>query len=370
MVQFTMDTIHHHTGRSSSKKSFNEFGSLRVNADSLTPYSDATQCKKQSAHVKRPMNAFMVWSQIERRRICEEQPEMHNAEISKRLGKMWRMLSDTERKPYVDEAERLRVLHIQQYPDYKYRPRKKSRLTAKVEKARAADTAIVLTNTKHNRKSAKQVRSVGEVKRHMLQVAPNQSSSSLRLKLQKVPNKKQSVTSKPFTTTLKSLQKVPKTSPIPKLADDDHLSFYINTEPAYIKIEPVDEMETKTVRPAATASTPVVIKTEPVSESEDFPSSASSSSGSFTSSSYSSEDLPDISHLTTELLDAYPSWPGELESAALTNLNLFPNDTYNDNLLDMFSTEYTTPEVTSILGCSDFVNDWLDNKSLANFMAC
>ena len=37
-----------------------KFGSLKVAANSSTPYSDATQCRKQTTHVKRPMNAFMV----------------------------------------------------------------------------------------------------------------------------------------------------------------------------------------------------------------------------------------------------------------------------------------------------------------------
>lgn len=69
----------------------------------------------------------MVWSQIERRKICEQQPDMHNAEISKRLGKHWKTLSEEERQPFVEEAERLRLLHMQQYPDYKYRPRKKAK---------------------------------------------------------------------------------------------------------------------------------------------------------------------------------------------------------------------------------------------------
>ena len=75
------------------------------------------------------MNAFMVWSQIERRKICEIQPDMHNAEISKRLGKRWKTLSEDERSPYIQEAERLRQLHMQEYPDYKYRPRKKAKLS-------------------------------------------------------------------------------------------------------------------------------------------------------------------------------------------------------------------------------------------------
>ncbi|KAH9529190.1 uncharacterized protein LOC124491823 [Dermatophagoides farinae] len=103
------------------------FGSLKVSENSSTPYTDATRCKRTGNHnhIKRPMNAFMVWSQIERRKICVQQPEIHNAEISKRLGKRWKMLTEEERRPFIAEAERLRLLHLKQYPDYKYRPKKK-----------------------------------------------------------------------------------------------------------------------------------------------------------------------------------------------------------------------------------------------------
>ena len=76
------------------------------------------------------MNAFMVWSQLERRKIIEVTPDKHNAEISKELGRRWKLLPEDTRQPWVDEAERLRILHQKEYPDYKYKPRKKPKSPA------------------------------------------------------------------------------------------------------------------------------------------------------------------------------------------------------------------------------------------------
>ena len=39
--------------------------------------------------------------------MAGENPKMHNSEISKRLGAEWKLLSDTEKKPYIDEVREM-----------------------------------------------------------------------------------------------------------------------------------------------------------------------------------------------------------------------------------------------------------------------
>ncbi|KAK6178639.1 hypothetical protein SNE40_011169 [Patella caerulea] len=203
------------------------FGSQQVNPNSATPYSDATNCKKAANHVKRPMNAFMVWSQMERRKISEVSPEMHNAEISKRLGRQWKLLNDDDRQPFIEEAERLRLLHLQEYPDYKYRPRKKSKAAEKVIGGKVSKPAKVRSDK--SKKLVKTAQQLCESNNITTSSLSSVNTNRLKLKLTIDKKFKDSIRASkqvPVSTQLTPPAKVPSSPSVYRPPTPESASFY------------------------------------------------------------------------------------------------------------------------------------------------
>lgn len=62
------------------------------------------------------MNAFMVWARIHRPALAKANPAANNAEISVQLGLEWNKLTEEQKKPYYDEAQKIKKKHREEFP--------------------------------------------------------------------------------------------------------------------------------------------------------------------------------------------------------------------------------------------------------------
>lgn len=66
-----------------------------VNSDSSCTSPEAKSASSTQQRVRRPLNAFIIWTKEERRRLAHLNPDLENTDLSKILGKVFNGLPES-----------------------------------------------------------------------------------------------------------------------------------------------------------------------------------------------------------------------------------------------------------------------------------
>ncbi|XP_061655159.1 transcription factor 7-like 1-B isoform X2 [Phyllopteryx taeniolatus] len=77
--------------------------------------------QKVKAHIKKPLNAFMLFMRDERPKVVAQCQVKESATINQILGQRWHSLSKDEQAKYYELARKERLLHSQLYPGWSAR---------------------------------------------------------------------------------------------------------------------------------------------------------------------------------------------------------------------------------------------------------
>ncbi len=83
---------------------------------------------KKDNKIRRPMNAFMIFSKKHRSLVHEKHPNQDNRNVSKILGEWWYALGSDGKNQYHVLASEMKEAHFKAYPEWKWcsKDRKKS----------------------------------------------------------------------------------------------------------------------------------------------------------------------------------------------------------------------------------------------------
>eukprot|EP00794_Sanderia_malayensis_P010914 gene10914-12073_t len=83
--------------------------------------------KNAKGHIRRPMNAFMIFSKGHRQLVHQKYPNQDNRTVSKILGEWWYGLKAEERKEYHNLANQVKEAHFKAHPDWRWSSKEKKR---------------------------------------------------------------------------------------------------------------------------------------------------------------------------------------------------------------------------------------------------
>lgn len=100
---------------STGKRRTQSLGSLQPGKEPQSP-----QKVKERDRIRRPMNAFMIFSKRHRALVHQRHPNQDNRTVSKILGEWWYALGPEEKQKYHELASEVKEAHFKAHPDWKW----------------------------------------------------------------------------------------------------------------------------------------------------------------------------------------------------------------------------------------------------------
>ncbi|CAB1444533.1 unnamed protein product [Pleuronectes platessa] len=95
-------------------------GPMKRRTQSLSALPKDADRKREKDHIRRPMNAFMIFSKRHRALVHQRHPNQDNRTVSKILGEWWYALGPNEKQQYHDLAFQVKEAHFRAHPDWKW----------------------------------------------------------------------------------------------------------------------------------------------------------------------------------------------------------------------------------------------------------